>query len=222
MLRRTSTPPTAATTGHGERSRTNARTTRRNTSHPPSTSAMCVHDRNEVCTARVATSRPPGMMISNQRSSGSIPSVDSRARHGRVAASHAARAAAAPGRRTRRVRADSIPITTHATASTRRARASHAIATSRSKPAAPCSTRIRAAGSALVARTSGTTAAMLAPSASRSAAATTARMVRRTADLIPSRSREPTHAMRVPGGRVRDGVRVRDPPHHRRAPASTT
>ena len=48
MLRNTSTPPTAAMTGHGDRSRTNSRTTMRNTSHAPSTTARWVHDKSEV------------------------------------------------------------------------------------------------------------------------------------------------------------------------------
>ena len=143
MLRNTSTPPTAAITGHGERSRTNKRTTTRNTSQAPSTTARWVHDKSEVCTARVATSRPPGTMINSHRSSGSIPRVDSRARHGRVAASHAARAAAAPGRRTSRVRDDNIPITTHATASARRMRAIHAIVRSRSARSTPSWAAVR-------------------------------------------------------------------------------
>ena len=110
MQRSTRTPPTAAITGHGERRPTRSRTTSAKTSHAPSTTARCTHERNEVCTARVATSRAAGTPIMSQRSSGSIPSVDSRARHGRVDASHEARAAGAPGRRTSRVRAAIMPM----------------------------------------------------------------------------------------------------------------
>ena len=132
MQRSTTTPPTAAMTGHGDRRRTSSRTTARKTSHAPSTTARCVHERNEVCTARVATSRAAGMPSSSQRSSGSSPSVDSRARHGRVAPSHVARAAAAPGRRTSRVRDANTPITSQSPASSSSPRAIQAIAMSRS------------------------------------------------------------------------------------------
>ena len=103
------------------------------------------------------------MMIMNHRSRGNTPSVDSRARHGRVDAIQVARAAAAPGRPTRRVRDASIPIATHATARSRSPRAIHSVVASTLRG-------IRANGS--------TTRAITTPAMRRAAATPRARMPR--------------------------------------------
>ena len=111
MQRSTTTPPTAAIDrprrpasddAAAPRARTPARLRAR--------SRSCAHARNEVCTARVATSSAPGTTSSSHRSQAAAARASTPARAtGRVAASQAARAAAAPGRRTSRVREASTP-----------------------------------------------------------------------------------------------------------------
>src|SRR5690606_37208743 len=65
--RAATTPPTTASTGHGEERRRQASSTTTKTSQAPSTTAGCVQDRKEVCTARVSTSSNAGTPTTSAR-----------------------------------------------------------------------------------------------------------------------------------------------------------